>query len=701
MTIPTRSVTPVERSSRQPRTWLKLLLVLFAALAVVVPVVTTVVVGADSYLRIARDDPGRLTSVLTVVVRAVCELAALVTVGGLASAVLVGRHRPVRDAGSKRQLEVAEWFEPFVIRRAAATWAISAGLLVLLDALDSNGQPLSRLADLSAVGFSMFGGDAARAWMVACVAAIAAWVTGALAVRWVTYGVVLVVALLGSLAPVVVGQVLVGPNHDFGSDAAIYQTVAGQVLLGLLVVQALRMATGRKVRVGERRRWKLVAVALLVVMVVAEVVLLWFKLAGSSPTASATGWFELVRLASLVIVAAGLLLAMRSGRAETAPDSAPGAPGAAGAAPAGRVQGALALAVAGIGVFVAAGIAMTRIPPPQFFVPTSVSQIFFGFDLPNGPSFSTLAGQWRPNLLFAVAAVVAIAGYLLAAGKLRRRGEHWPVLRTVAWVIGWALILVVTSSGLGKYSGADFAIHMVVHMTLSMLAPIPLVLAGPLTLLLRALPTARDGRPGPYEWITAALHSRFLRALYHPLLVFVLYIGSYYALYLTGAFGTLMKFHWAHQLMNGHFLLVGCLYFGLVIGVDQTPRKLPSLAKLGYIMAAMPFHAFFGVILMSGGIIGEEFYRHLDLPWATDLAGTQQAGGGVAWAGGEVPLLIVVIVLALQWAIQDKKEARRLDRHLDTGLDDSHDAYNAMLARLAERSGAERSGAERSGKELK
>lgn len=129
-----------------------------------------------------------------------------------------------------------------------------------------------------------------------------------------------------------------------------------------------------------------------------------------------------------------------------------------------------------------------------------------------------------------------------------------------------------------------------------------------------------------------------------------------------------MKFHWAHQLMNVHFLLVGCLYFGLVIGVDQTPRKLPSLAKLGYIMAAMPFHAFFGVILMSGGIIGEEFYQHLDLPWARDLAGTQQAGGGVAWAGGEIPLLIVVIVLALQWAIQDKKEARRLDRHLDSGL---------------------------------
>jgi putative copper resistance protein D len=37
--------------------------------------------------------------------------------------------------------------------------------------------------------------------------------------------------------------------------------------------------------------------------------------------------------------------------------------------------------------------------------------------------------------------------------------------------------------------------------------------------------------------------------------------------------------------------------------------------------------------------------------------------------------------------MQDSKEARRKDRHLDAGLDDSFDSYNEMLARLAERTG--------------
>jgi putative copper resistance protein D len=646
------------------RRWLIGYVVLLGVLVIAVPLVTTALMGSASYLPIARDYPGQLTGLVTTFVRAVAELASLVTVGGLVSALVAGKARPVREAGSRRQLEIAEWFEPIVVRRAAAVWVISSGLLIAFDSADSNGLSLARIADPSALRFALFSGDFGRAWMVTCLAAIAVLVTSVVSVRWVAYLVALGAALVGSLAPVVVGQVLVGPRHDFAGDSAVYQTMAGQVLLGLIVVQTLRTATGRRNRVLDRIHWRGMAAAGLAVLIVSEGVLLWFKLAGSSPFDSATGWLTLARLAALGFVAVGMYAVAR-----------------------GKLSAAALLLTGGTAIFVACGIALTRIPPPQFFVPTSISQIFFGFDLTTRPGFASLVGQWRPNLLLVTAAVVAVVSYLAAVRRLRRRGEPWPLGRTIAWLIGWLLIVAVTSSGLGKYSGADFAVHMAMHMALSMLIPIPLVLGGPLTLALKALPAAaKDAQPGPHEWIVAVLHSRPLKALYHPLLVFGIYIGSYYGLYFTNAFGTLMKFHWAHQLMNLHFLLVGCLYFGLVIGVDQTPRKLPSLAKLGFLFAAMPFHAFFGVILMSdGAIIGDSFYQHLELPWKTDLAGTQHTAGGIAWAGGEIPLLIVVVVLALQWAVQDGKLAKRIDRHLDSGLDDSYDAYNEMLERLASR----------------
>ena len=139
--------------------------------------------------------------------------------------------------------------------------------------------------------------------------------------------------------------------------------------------------------------------------------------------------------------------------------------------------------------------------------------------------------------------------------------------------------------------------------------------------------------------------------------------------------------------MNIHFLAVGYLFYGLVIGVDRPPRPLPPIGKLGFVLAAMPFHAFFGVILMTSPTpLAENFYRTLDFAWMGDLMTQQYLGGGVAWAGGELPLLIVIVALGIQWARQDQREAKRKDRHLDTGVDDEFEAYNRMLAELSDRS---------------
>ena len=138
--------------------------------------------------------------------------------------------------------------------------------------------------------------------------------------------------------------------------------------------------------------------------------------------------------------------------------------------------------------------------------------------------------------------------------------------------------------------------------------------------------------------------------------------------------------------MNVHFLLSGYLYYWVVIGVDPTPRPIPPLAKVGVVFASLPLHAFFGVELMSTRtVLGAAYYRSLGLSWHTDLLGDQRLGGGIAWAAGELPLVIVMIALLVQWARSDRRTARRLDRAAD--LDDDADlaAYNAMLAQLAHR----------------
>lgn len=75
---------------------------------------------------------------------------------------------------------------------------------------------------------------------------------------------------------------------------------------------------------------------------------------------------------------------------------------------------------------------------------------------------------------------------------MRRRGDSWPVGRTISFVIGVLTIGLVMCTKLNDYGMVMFSVHMVQHMVISMLTPILLLLGAPVTLALRALPR----RPG-------------------------------------------------------------------------------------------------------------------------------------------------------------------------------------------------------------
>jgi cytochrome c oxidase assembly factor CtaG len=277
--------------------------------------------------------------------------------------------------------------------------------------------------------------------------------------------------------------------------------------------------------------------------------------------------------------------------------------------------------------------------------------------------------------------------YLIGVRRLRQRGDRWSRGRTAAWLGGCAMVLVATSSGLGRYAEAQFSIHMMAHMVLGMMAPILLVLGGPTTLALRALPAARRGGvPGLREAIVTGVHSPITRFLTHPLIVFALFVGSFFAVYFTPLFDAMIGSHIGHLIMNVHFLAVGYLYYWVIIGVDPTPRRLQPLVKLGLLLGALPFHAFFGLALMnSHTAMASGYYTGL-VPWNTDLISDQRLGGAIAWGATEIPIIIVVIALLAQWAKSDEREAARSDRTTTRGVaDDELDAYNAMLAGLAER----------------
>jgi cytochrome c oxidase assembly factor CtaG len=287
---------------------------------------------------------------------------------------------------------------------------------------------------------------------------------------------------------------------------------------------------------------------------------------------------------------------------------------------------------------------------------------------------------------FLVLCVLLLALYGAGVVRLLVRGDAWPVGRVVSFAAGVLTIGLTMCTGLNTYGMAMFSVHMVQHMILSMLSPILLLLGAPVTLALRALPTAGRGRLGPRELLVKLLHSRYLRIVTHAAFTIPLFIASLYALYFTPLFDWLMRSEAGHIAMMVHFLLVGLVFFWPIMGVDPGPHRPGYVMRMLELFAGMPFHAFFGIALMMGSAPMIKTFEHPPASLGVDPLSDQTAAGGIAWAFSEVPSVIVLVALLFQWYVTEKRQAVRQDRAADRDGDAELAAYNAYLASLQARS---------------
>lgn len=628
------------------------------AVLVAVAVLTAVGIGLAAGWQAQQTTlPGRVESDLfTIAAQAVLGFAAtvcaLVALTRLAQVVAFTR-KPARGDGNKLAGRPQDAVES--AGRWATGWAVAAAATVPFSAATSTGVPVSYVA--LAPGDFLTSTQSAQAWLLTAVIAFLVAVGARFAQTWRSAVALAGLVAVGGLPPVLTAQVSVGAGHDLATDTATIFTLA------LSAWFAITWAAGRVWQDSAAvARYRRIAGVALVLSLITRAGIGVFELVDELPWQSGYGLVAAGGYALMIILAVFWLVRLR--RSSFAPGWDP----------------ALMIMVLG------AQSALTAMVPPRYWWPQTAQENFLGFNIDVAPQAAELLLPGRPNLLFVVAAVVAIALYWWGFLRLRRRGDQWPVHRVVLWTLAWVIVLVVTLSRVWMYSSAMFSWHMAVHMTFNMLIPVLIVLSGPLTLLLRAGRASGPGEPyGIRDAANSFLHWGPVQLITHPLVVWVLFIGSFYALYFSGLFESAMKYHWAHQLMTLHFLIIGCLFYGLAVGVDTPPRPIPHVAKLGFVFAAMPFHAFFAVAVLSGGaIIGQNYYDSLDLTWHTDLAADQQVGGQIAWATGELPLLIIIVALVGQWFRSDQRESKRRERAVRS-RDDELDAYNAMLAELARR----------------
>lgn len=281
------------------------------------------------------------------------------------------------------------------------------------------------------------------------------------------------------------------------------------------------------------------------------------------------------------------------------------------------------------------------------------------FDLPR------LVTGWELAPLPLVATAWAAGFYLIGVASLRRRGDSWPIGRTLMFVVvGMGSFYFATSSGLAAYDTTLLSVHMVQHMVLSMLVPLALALGAPVTLALRTLPQT------PRRWLLAVLHSRYIKVLSFPPLALALYIASPWALYFTGWYDATLAHVWLHEFMHVHLVVVGTFLFWPIVGIDPVPGRVGYPFRMLLMVLTLPFHAFLGVTIMGQEtLIGAEHYLALrnqpGYEWLPDALDDQHLAGGLLWSSGDLVGLALIGILFAQWVRSSIKEAQREDRRLD------------------------------------
>lgn len=675
--------------------------------------------GADP---VAFGDPGVIVRWGTPVIQMVGNIAAAITIGSLLLTsfalspgaragratdsahaqnpknVVSGAKSAQQDGpANDRRPSAREWNVAMdVASFGAALWTVANILNGIFAYAKTTSTPISFDQKFgSGLGYYLTGIDAGRVWIAAMIGAaivtvLAFAVRGQTGVMWVA---VLSVVTLMPLAQL--GHAAGSSGHEAAvTGMGMHLLFAAIWLGGLVLVCILRPIVGLRRITPITERYSSLALVSFALVAASGVVNSAIRVS-SFERLFTTTYGVLILGKVVALVALGIFGAMQRtkllrGIRRTAAKKDASAVERRGASARFGWFVAAELIFMGMASGIAAALAVSNPdvvakPADQLQNPTP-AELLTGEKLPAPFTPSAVFTAWNFDLLWAVVTIGGIAFYLAGVIRLRRRGDSWPIYRTICWVLGMLVFFWITNGFLNVYERYLFSVHMLGHMLLSMVVPLLLVPAAPVTLGMRALAIRRDGSRGPREWMLWAVHSPFGRFVSNPVVAAIDFALSLIVFYYTPLFRWATYDHLGHIWMVAHFTIVGYLFVQSLIGVDPLPSRPSYPLRFVLLLGTMAFHAFFGVaIMMSNSLLLADWFGSMGRTWGLSPLADQQMGGGIAWSVGEIPTAILAIVTAISWSRSDAKLAKRLDRKADRSGDAELKAYNEQLRRLAER----------------
>ena len=563
------------------------------------------------------------------------------------------------------------------LKASVAIWLIGVAGSILFTLAQILNTPLSGALDITTIKSFITQITIGQYLAFEAVIALIVFVSTFQVKKILSLTALLILSIVGLIAPVFQSHAASGGSHSLVIGSLVIHVIALSLWVGGIFAIALLSASDRAIavpRFSQLALWSAIAV------VISGTVNAWTRLNFESAWNSSYAYIVIAKtVATIALVGLGYLHRKNLEGKDSI--------NWVGFAKLLTVEAIIMLVTVAMGAWLSNTSSPDR-PGTQEFNP---GLSIVGIATPPNPTWSRIFLSYEPDALMIGILVMMLALYVKGVIVLTKRGDKWPVGRTISFALGISVVDFATSGGLGVYAQFSFSYHMLAHMLLAMVAPIGLVLGAPMTLALRTLPQGRTpSERGVRGSLLAALHSKVGTFYTNPVVALLIFDGSLFALYFTDLFASMMQSHIGHLFMTLHFLAAGFLFFFVVIGIDPNPRKIPHLVQIVILFAAMSIHAFFSIALMSTStLIDNGYFASLQTPWLTDLLADQKLGASIGWAMGEVPILMALVATFINWRREDAREAKRIDRNTvrqaAMGQPDDLANYNQYLQKLAQR----------------
>ena len=243
---------------------------------------------------------------------------------------------------------------------------------------------------------------------------------------------------------------------------------------------------------------------------------------------------------------------------------------------------------------------------------------------------------------------------------MRRR---WPLWRTAVFFLGLAATLAALASPIDGYASVSFALHMVQHMLLTVVAAPLLMLGAPIRPLLRGLP-AVVRRTVVRPLARSTVLRRIVHLMRHPLVAAGLYVGGLYAWHVPGLYDAAVADAGVHVLEHAWFFLSALLFWSVVIDPEPFRATLGYAARLPYllVMGAAQNTVLGGVLSFTTRPLYTSYASGDTALFGFDRVTDQRVGGAIMWVAGDLVFLAAASIAFFLWLAQEEEMQKRRER---------------------------------------